>query len=117
MKVLLVDDDIAVLSRVQRALEAADGFDVTACDSPMEAMARARSEQPDVILLDLMMPTMTGATVLDHLQRDPNTSGIPVILLTGADPPAVDSLKGARGVIRKPFDIHSLPEEIRAILS
>jgi len=116
MKVLIVDDEPSVLDLTSRALLREPGFETTLCDNGVEAMARARAVRPDVILLDLMMPTMTGVTFLEHLQRDSETRGIPVILLTGADPPAVDTVRGVVGVIRKPFDVDSLAAQIRQLV-
>lgn len=116
MRLLIVDDDADVLQRVARTLETLGGFEVVACTSGVEALARARSDAPDAILLDLMMPTLSGPALLKRLQRDDGTSGIPVIFLTAADPSSVESITGARGVIRKPFDVLTLGDDIRRIL-
>ncbi len=116
MRLLVVDDDADVLQRVIRTLTQVDGFEAIGCTSGVEALARARAEPPDAILLDLMMPTMSGPAFLERLQRDGSGREIPVILLTAADPEAVASIVGARGVIRKPFDVIGLGAEVRRIL-
>lgn len=117
MRLLVVDDDADVLQRVIRTLTQVDGFEAVGCTSGVEALARARAEPPDAILLDLMMPTMSGPAFLERLQRDGAGREIPVIFLTAADPEAVATIAGARGVIRKPFDVSDLGAEVRRILA
>ncbi|MHC4452851.1 MAG: response regulator, partial [Planctomycetota bacterium] len=79
----------------------------------------ARREQPDVILLDVMMPVLDGPATMAKLREEPATAGIPVIFLTAkVQKHEVDSYlaQGAVSVIRKPFDATSLPDEIRGIV-
>lgn len=80
-KVLIVDDD-EVSRYVMRQLFPADGTEVMEAANGMEALRYARDEQPDFIVLDLLMPEMSGFQVLDRLQADSRTSHIPVIVST-----------------------------------
>ncbi|MDP9067068.1 MAG: diguanylate cyclase [Actinomycetota bacterium] len=79
--VLVVDDDpdLRMLANVQLG----EGFDVIQAENGEECIRKARSESPDVILLDMMMPGMNGAEVLTALSDDPATRNIPVIFLSG----------------------------------
>ncbi len=81
-KILLVDDSKFLRLATERALARA-GYDVsTATDGP-NALEIARDKKPDVILLDMLLPKMTGPDVLKALKRDPATAGIAVVAFTG----------------------------------
>ena len=93
--------------------------EVVLAASGAEGLERAASEQPDVILLDVMMPGMDGPTTLAELRAQPNTSNIPVIFITAkVEKHEVERYLalGAVGVISKPFDPLKLPREIQQIL-
>ena len=82
--ILVVDDNRSLVRVIERILEK-EGFDVlTAFDGP-EGLQKAREEKPDLIVLDIVMPEMDGYEVCRHLQRDPNTARIPVLMLTRLD--------------------------------
>jgi CheY-like chemotaxis protein len=82
MKILLVDDSKFLRLSTERALTRA-GYDVcTAVDGP-QALEVAREKLPDLILLDMLLPGMTGPDVLKELKKNPQTSRIPVVVLTG----------------------------------
>ena len=119
MKILIVDDedDIRAISRL--ALGRVGGMDVTDAASGRDAIAKAVTEAPDAILLDVMMPEQDGPATLALLKADPRTAGIPVIFLTAkAMGSEVERLRtlGANGVLTKPFDPMSLAASVRAIL-
>lgn len=80
-KVLVVDDEpnIAELARIKLTRE---GFDVATANSGEEALAEVASRRPDVIVLDVMMPGMTGWEVARRLREDPETKDIPILMLT-----------------------------------
>ena len=81
-KILLVDDSKFLRLATERALARA-GYDVsTATDGP-NALEIPRDKKPDVILLDMLLPKMTGPDVLKALKRDPATAGIAVVAFTG----------------------------------
>jgi CheY-like chemotaxis protein len=118
-RILLVDDEDSVREVAQMSLEVMGGWDVTAVSSGREALQRAAVEKPDAILLDVMMPEMDGPTTFHELRKQPETSGIPVVLLT-AKVQAQDRARfaelGVAGVITKPFDPAMLHEQVAELL-
>ena len=117
-KILLVDDEIDTLLPLKRSLEAEDYFIVGASNGK-EALIKVRTEIPDIILLDLMMPEMDGYEVCEKLKKDPMTKNIPVIILTAKD--AVrDKVKGldigADDYVTKPFNLNELRARIKSVL-
>jgi CheY-like chemotaxis protein len=81
LHVLVVDDDDSSLALVTRVLET-HGLEVEVAKSGMAAMAALDRRRPDVIVLDLLMPGMSGAEVLDRVKASPRFTSIPVIMLT-----------------------------------
>jgi|SRR5271166_2963214 len=81
-KILLVEDSKFLRMATERALARA-GYDVSAAADGMEAIEFARKDKPDLILLDMLLPKITGPDVLKALKRDPSTAGIAVVALTG----------------------------------
>lgn len=119
MKVLVIDDEKDVRYVARISLGRVGGMTVIEASSGAEGIARAKSEQPDFILLDMMMPGMDGATTFGILRGDAETAAIPVIFLTAVAKCAeVQQLKdlGACGVVLKPFDPLTLANELRALL-
>ncbi len=118
-RVLLVDDEPDIREVAQVSLEMVAGWTVLTAASGREAIAKAVAEQPDAILLDVMMPDMDGPTTFVQLQADPRIQSIPVILLT-AKVQTADHRRFAdlavRGVIPKPFDPMSLAQQVSGIL-
>jgi len=80
-KILAVDDEKHILRLVQINLEKA-GYDVYTGSNGQEAIERTREVQPDLIVMDVMMPIMDGFEALKTLKADPKTADIPVIMLT-----------------------------------
>ena len=119
MKVLVVDDEADVRYVTQLSLGRVGGMTVIEASSGEEGLARARSEQPDFILLDMMMPGMDGAATFRALRAEPETASIPIVFLTAkamtAEVRRLEEL-GAKGVVLKPFDPMTLPREIQTIL-
>jgi CheY-like chemotaxis protein len=118
-KIMIVDDDDDIRTITELAVRRLGNWDVVSAASGGEALELARREQPDVILLDVMMPVLDGPATMAKLREEPATAGIPVIFLTAkVQKHEVDSYlaQGAVGVIRKPFDATSLPDEIRGIV-
>ena len=120
MRVLVIDDEEDVRFVAQLSLGRVGGMTVLEATSGEEGVARARADQPDFILLDMMMPGMDGAATFRALRAGPDTAEIPVVFLTAkAMSGEVQRLKelGAKGVVLKPFDPMTLADEIRAILA
>lgn len=119
MKALIIDDEEDVRYIAQMSLGRVGGMTVIEASSGEEGVARARSEHPDFILLDMMMPGMDGAATFSALRGSDETSAIPIVFLTAtAMTSEVQRLKelGAKGVVLKPFDPMTLASDIRAIL-
>lgn len=115
-KVLLVDDDHEILFIAKMALESLGGYAVCTCASGSEALDRAPGFSPDLLLLDVMMPGMTGPETLAALRGIPAFSETPAIFLTGlnaGDSGNAPRSLGVAGVIHKPFDPLTLAERIR----
>jgi CheY-like chemotaxis protein len=81
-KILLVDDSKFLRLATERALAKA-GYDVVTASDGEQALETARACKPDVILLDMLLPKMTGPDVLKALKKDPETAGIAVVVFTG----------------------------------
>jgi CheY-like chemotaxis protein len=116
--VLCVDDEVDFQSIIRISLERLGGIQAHFCTDPQLALAKAREVKPDLILLDLMMPVLDGATLFRQLQADPDLASIPVVFLTavmtGPEARNLHTL-GAAGVLTKPFDVLELPRKLSAI--
>ena len=116
--VLIVDDEAAIREMVSLALETAK-FNVLEASDSQEGHAIIIDSQPDVVLLDWMMPGTTGLELLRRLRRDPLTEKIPVILLTAktSEDSKITGLdSGADDFISKPFSPKELVSRIRAVI-
>jgi len=119
VKVLIVDDEPDIRRIAKLGLSRVGKMDVVEATNGTEALARAKEDHPDAVLLDVMMPGLDGPSTLALLREDPATSAIPVVFLTAkAIAAEVDRLKslGAAGVLTKPFDPMTLARELRAVL-
>jgi two-component system alkaline phosphatase synthesis response regulator PhoP len=118
--ILLVDDEDDIREVATLSLEAIGGWRVSGAGCGADAIAMARAERPDAILLDVMMPGVDGPETFRLLQDDPRTREIPVILLT-ARAQSADRARfavlGVAGMLAKPFDPMTLSEQIAAILA
>jgi CheY-like chemotaxis protein len=118
-RILLIDDESDIREVAGLALQLVGGWKVTTAASGAEGIARAGAEQPDAILLDVMMPELDGAATYRLLQADPATREIPVVLLTAkvqADDRRRFAALGVRGVLAKPFDPLALSGEVSSAL-
>ena len=118
-QILVVDDDDSILTIVKLSLECGTGWTVTALDSSPKAVAFAKSELPDAIVLDLLMPELNGIEMIPILRSSPETVNIPIIFLTAkAERSGHQSLKdlGAAGVLVKPFEPDMIADQIKALL-
>lgn len=114
-RVMCVEDDQDIRMILEFSLVTIGGYTLCACSSGAEALARAREFRPQLVLLDVMMPGLTGPETLQALRQLPEMVGIPVVFLTAkAMPEQVEGLLqyGATGVIVKPFDPVRLPKDI-----
>ena len=117
-RVLIIDDEASLRALVRANLEA-DGLGVDEAADGIEAMKMLRESQPDLILLDIMMPGKDGIEVLEELAADEELSKIPVILLTAKgelEDMERGAALGARGHITKPFDPEQMVRTVKAAL-
>ena len=119
MKLLYVEDEADIREIAGFALED-EGFDIVFCESGEQAVEKAVEFQPQVILLDVMMPGMDGPSTLKNLRTIPGLETTPVIFLTAkVQPNEIQDFiaLGAIDVIPKPFDPMTLAETIRQTLN
>ena len=113
-RVLIVEDEEAVRELEKFILET-QGYEVMEARDGLEGLAKAEFRKPDLILLDLMMPDVSGGRMFDEMMQHPATSGIPIIVVTGK-PDAheiFDDQIGPDNVIMKPFEADTLLGRIR----
>lgn len=117
--ILVIDDEDDIREVAQASLEIMAGLDVIVACSSQEGLEKAETEQPDAILLDVMLPDMDGLTVFQHLQANPATQHIPVILLTAkvqiSDQRRFAEL-GVKAMIAKPFKPARLADQLLTVL-
>jgi CheY-like chemotaxis protein len=118
--ILIVDDEEDVRALIQLGLEMQANWKVLNANSGEEAIKIAASQQPDVILLDLMMPDMDGKSTLQKLKNDPKTQQIPVILMTAKGKSSVEESfvnLDLAAIFTKPLRPLNLAREISEVLS
>lgn len=118
-KILAVDDENDVLLVIKTALQS-EGFDVATAATGPEALHKIGEDKPDLVILDVMMPGMTGFEVLEKMRADPNSALIPVIMLTGLSERSKirDAIaSGAEYYIVKPFEFHDLLSKVNLALN
>jgi len=117
--ILVIDDEDDIREVAQVSLEMMGNWGVLTACSGREGLAKAEAEQPDAILLDVMMPDMDGPTTFQQLRETPAICHIPVILMTAkvqaSDQRWFASL-GVKGVIAKPFDPLTLADRVAETL-
>jgi CheY-like chemotaxis protein len=118
-KVLLVDDEVDIRTIGEICLSRVGGWTTVLAAGGAEAVALALDEQPDVILLDVMMPEVDGPETLRRLRADPRTAHIPIVFLTArvqrGDLRSYTAM-GAVGAIAKPFDPMRLAADVQRLV-
>lgn len=126
-KILVVDDELDVLETVKYRLEQA-GHEVETSGDGIQALGMVRAEQPDLLLLDVMLPGENGYRVAHYIREDESagvyTRRLPIILLTARDLSADPDrekmfmdFSGADRVIYKPFDLDDLVRQVEELLA
>ncbi|MCC3416822.1 MAG: response regulator [Microcoleus sp. PH2017_29_MFU_D_A] len=118
-RILVIDDAEDIREVAQVSLEVVGGWEVLTASSGREGMAKALAEQPDAILLDVMMPDQDGPTTFKQLQANHATQHIPVILLTAkalASDRRMFADLGVVSVIAKPFEPMALAAQVAEAL-
>ncbi len=117
-KILVVDDDAELVELVSFNLKQA-GYSVTAASNGVDAIKKARSSAPDLIVLDVMMPELDGFAVCEILRRDTSTASIPIMMLTAlsSELGRMAGLgSGASDFITKPFSPRLLLARVEELL-
>jgi len=114
-RILIVEDEPAIAEAVEYALKS-EGFDVQAVNDGNEALAQARTQSYDLLVLDLMLPGLSGTEVCRQLRKD---SPVPIVMLTAKDSEVERVLgleAGADDYVTKPFSMPELVARVRALL-
>lgn len=117
-RVLYVEDEPDIQEITRMALETLGGLDLKVCSSGAEAIAVVEGFDPDLLLLDMMMPDLDGAQTAQKIHALPGMAALPVVLMTAkvqAQEMASYRDLGALGVITKPFDPLLLPDQLQGL--
>ncbi|MAK43396.1 MULTISPECIES: response regulator [Spongiibacter] len=118
-RVLIVDDSPTEIVKIRQILSK-NGYDVITAESGERGIELVRAENPDVVLMDIVMPGLNGFQATRQLSRDPDTSSVPVIIVTTKDQ-ETDRLwgqrQGAKGYLTKPVDGKLLIKTIESVLN
>ena len=117
-RILYVEDEPDIRTVAKLALEMVGGLTVELCASGQEAIQKAGSFQPDLILLDVMMPGMDGPSTLEALRKQPQTARLPIAFMTAkVQTEEVERYidMGAIGIVPKPFDPMTLADVVKRL--
>ena len=119
MRVVCIEDEPEMIDLV-RLILGRKGFEVIGADGGIEGLEKVRTEKPDLVLLDLMMPDMDGWEVYQQIKADPDLRDIPVVVVT-AKAQSIDKVLGLHiakvdDYITKPFGPQELLESVEKIL-
>jgi len=106
-RVLVVEDEPDIRDLVALILEE-EGFTIETADQGREGLAKAHRQLPDMVIVDLMMPIMSGWEFLSIWQADSETQHIPVVAMSAAYSVATAEVTGIQGFLRKPFHVDRL---------
>lgn len=119
-RIAYVEDEPDIRFLTEMSLEAIGGFDVASYETGHEALQKMEAFNPDLILLDVMMPEMSGPEILRRLLKEKTLKNIPVVFITAKSSRSdIDEMMadGAIGVISKPYDPMTLADEVRFLWS
>jgi len=117
-RILIVEDDFDNTTLVRLLLER-EGFDVFTADNGEKGLAVTKSEQPDLIVLDLDMPVMDGWRMIEKIKEDKGTRDIPIVVVTAHllhDERFKAFDAGCEGYVSKPFQVRELVAEVKRCL-
>ncbi|MDB5492274.1 MAG: response regulator receiver protein [Micavibrio sp.] len=119
LKILYIEDEPDIRALAEMMMQSLGGYTVKSCADGLSALEEAAGFQPDVIVLDVMMPGLSGPETLAKLRALPATASTPAIFMTGkSQAHEIESLiaLGAIGVIQKPFDPMSVAAKIQELM-
>ena len=117
-KVLIADDEQNIVISLEFLMKR-EGFEVVVANDGEEAIRRIRADQPDLVLLDVMMPKKSGFEVCQEVKSDPALGGVRILMLTakGRDTEVAKGLAlGADAYMTKPFSTRELVDKVRSML-
>ena len=117
-KVLIADDEQNIVISLEFLMKR-EGFEVVVANDGEEAIRRIRADQPDLVLLDVMMPKKSGFEVCQEIKADPALGGVRILMLTakGRDTEVAKGLAlGADAYMTKPFSTRELVDKVRSML-
>ncbi|UOE48779.1 response regulator transcription factor [Mucilaginibacter sp. SMC90] len=115
-KILICDDDEGILDLVELVLKE-EGYEVIPEMNSLNVAGLVGSEHPDLVVLDLWMPVLSGDQVLRNLRNDPATKNLPVMVISASgDGKTIAMNAGANDFIPKPFDLDHLLGRVKALL-
>lgn len=114
-KILIVEDD-PLMSRMYQKIFKFEGFDVDFATNGEEGLEKVRLTKPTLVLLDIMMPKMNGLEVLDKLKLDPETKGIPVVMLTNLAGTQDAEAALAKGAVKYIIKSENEPKQVVAMV-
>jgi two-component system alkaline phosphatase synthesis response regulator PhoP len=117
-KILIVDDDLLITQTLKNILQW-DGYETIVARDGEEGFIKAREETPDLIILDLLLPKLSGEELCKKIRRDKDISKIPIIMLTAKNTETdriIGKVIGASVYMCKPFDINELLQKVKQFL-
>ena len=117
-KILIADDEQNIVISLEFLMKR-EGFEVLVANDGEEAIKRIRADQPDLVLLDVMMPKKSGFEVCQEVKADPALGGVRILMLTakGRDTEVAKGLTlGADAYMTKPFSTRELVDKVRSLL-
>jgi CheY-like chemotaxis protein len=118
MNYILICDDVLDNCIFFQTILELEGYTVEVVTSGTEAINRIRSQKPDLLMLDLMMPDINGFEVVDIIQKDKRLQSLPILIITAYKEAIESPLSDVKvnGIIQKPVDADELLEKIQGIL-
>jgi CheY-like chemotaxis protein len=118
-RILIIEDEPEHIMIVQARLKK-DGYSVSGAENGEAGIEKAKSEKPDLILLDVLLPGIDGVEVCRRLKADPATESIPILVVTALGTKDLHDkclAAGAADILLKPWDAKELEEKIRGIIA
>ena len=116
MKTVLVVDDEFDLTGTLRSILESEGYETCVCANGKEALASLEAGKPDLVLMDVMMPELSGFEVLRTMRALPALEGVPVILMSAVPPGAAREDYHWQAFLRKPFSLDTLVTTVETLI-